>query len=48
LILVGTFTAILASIPKADVWTLKVKKVFGLLLIVVGEYFLIKAGMMWV
>lgn len=44
LILVGTFTAILTSIPKADEWTLKIKKVFGLLLIALGEYFLIKAG----
>ena len=47
LILVGTFTAILASLPKADEWTLKIKKVFGLLLIALGEYFLIKAGSMW-
>lgn len=44
LILVGTFTSILTSLPKADVWTLKIKKVFGLLLIALGEYFLIKAG----
>jgi len=47
LIVVGTFTAILASLPKADAWMLKIKKVFGLLLIALGEYFLIKAGSMW-
>jgi len=48
LILVGTFTAVLTSLPKADAWTLKIKKVFGLLLIALGEYFLIKAGSMWI
>jgi len=47
LILVGTFTAILSSLPKADAWMLKIKKIFGLLLIALGEYFLIKAGSMW-
>jgi len=47
LIFVGTFTAVLTSLPKADAWTLKIKKVFGLLLIALGEYFLIKAGSMW-
>ena len=48
ILLVGTSTAMLASLPKADAWTLKVKKVFGLLLIALGEYFLIKAGGMWI
>ncbi len=48
LLLVGTSTVILASLPKADVWTLRIKKIFGLLLIVLGEYFLIKAGGMWI
>jgi thiol:disulfide interchange protein DsbD len=48
LLLVGTFTGILTSLPKIDAGTLKIKKIFGLLLILLGEYFLIKAGMMWV
>ncbi|OIO81451.1 MAG: hypothetical protein COW11_00750 [Candidatus Omnitrophica bacterium CG12_big_fil_rev_8_21_14_0_65_43_15] len=48
LIIVGTFTAVLASLPKADAWTLKIKKVFGIILILLGEYFLIKAGAMWI
>ena len=48
LVLVGTFTGILTSLPKAEAWTLKIKKAFGLLLIALGEYFLIKAGSMWV
>jgi len=47
LLLVGTSTAILASLPKSDIWTLRIKKVFGLLLIALGEYFLIKAGLLW-
>lgn len=48
LLLVGMSTALLTSLPKADAWVLKVKKVFGLLLIALGEYFLIKAGGMWI
>lgn len=47
LILVGTFTVILTSLPKAGAWMLRIKKAFGLLLIALGEYFLIKAGSMW-
>ena len=47
LLIIGTSAAILTSLPKADAWTLKVKKAFGLLLVGLGEYFLIKAGMMW-
>lgn len=48
LILVGTFTAVLTSLPKSDIWMLRVKKIFGLLLIGLGEYFLIKAGGLWI
>ena len=47
LIVIGTFTAILVSLPRADAWAGKIKKIFGFLLIALGEYFLIKAGTMW-
>jgi thiol:disulfide interchange protein DsbD len=44
LIVVGTFTGLLSSIPKSGVWMVRVKKGFGFLMIGVGEYFLIKMG----
>ncbi len=44
LIVVGTFTGTLASLPKAGSWMNIVKKAFGFLMIVIGEYFILKAG----
>ncbi|NQT07107.1 MAG: hypothetical protein HQ575_06160, partial [Candidatus Omnitrophica bacterium] len=44
LILLGTFTGLLVSMPKAGVWLERVKKTFGWILIFAGEYFLIMAG----
>ncbi len=44
MILLGTFTGLLASIPKSGVWLERVKKLFGWLLILAAEYFLIKMG----
>lgn len=44
LIVVGTFTGILSSLPRAGVWIVRIKKGFGFLMIIVGEFFIIKAG----
>ena len=44
LIVLGTFTGLLTSLPKAGVWMERIKKVFGWILIFVGEYFLITMG----
>lgn len=44
LIIVGTFTGLLASLPKSGGWMVKVKKGFGLLMILLAEFFIIKAG----
>jgi thiol:disulfide interchange protein DsbD len=44
LIAAGTFSGLLANLPKSGKWTETVRKGFGLLLILVGEYFLIEAG----
>ena len=41
---VGTFTGLLANLPKSGWWTEAIKKVCGFLLILVGEYFLLEAG----
>ena len=44
LVLLGTFTGLLITLPKAGAWLEKVKKIFGWLLIFAGEYFIFMAG----
>ena len=44
LLILGTFAGALASLPRAGAWMVTVKKVFGLGMILVGEYFLVKMG----
>lgn len=46
LILVGTFSGLITSLPKPGVWMERVKKLLGFVLIGIGEYFLIKMGQM--
>ncbi len=48
LIILGTFSGLLASLPRAGRWTVRIKKLFGWVLIGAGEYFLIQAGMLWI
>jgi len=40
----GTFAGILAYLPKAGGWTVKVQRAFGVLLLLAGEYLLLEAG----
>lgn len=44
LIIIGTFAGIAASLPKSGSWLNRVKIVFGILLILCAEYFIIIAG----
>ncbi len=48
LIILGTFTGLLANVPKAGAWMVRIKKIFGWILVGMGEYFLITAGKLWV
>jgi thiol:disulfide interchange protein DsbD len=48
LIILGTFSGVLGSLPKAGVWMVYVKKAFGIIMLALGEYFLITAGQYWV
>ena len=41
---VGTFSSFLASIPRSGAWMVKIKKTMGLLMLVMAQYFFIKAG----
>ena len=44
LIALGTFTGIILSMPKAGAWMDRIKKVFGWILVLAGQYFLFAAG----
>ena len=46
LMLLGIFSGMLASLPKAGVWTVRVKKAFGIAMLVVGAYFLYMSATM--
>lgn len=48
LILIGTFAGLMTSLPRSGVWMEKIKKGFGIMMIIVGEYFLIKMGQLMV
>lgn len=48
LILLGTFTGLLASLPRSGAWLSRVKKAFGWLLLFAAEYLFIKAGGLWI
>jgi len=40
----GTFAGLLADLPKAGRWTVKVQRAFGVVLLLAGEYLLLEAG----
>ena len=44
MILLGTFTGLLSSLPKSGAWLERVKKGFGWVLILAAEYLFIKTG----
>ena len=44
LILVGTFSGLLSRLPKSGPWLVAIKRFCGLMLLVSGVYFIIKAG----
>ncbi len=44
LLAVGTFSSFLAAIPKSGVWMIRIKKSMGVLMLILAEYFFVKAG----
>ena len=46
LIILGTFSNII--IPKSGQWLVRTKRVMGWLLILIGQYFLIQGGRLWI
>ena len=47
LLAVGTFTGLMAAIPRSGEWMNRIKKLLAIFMIGLAEYFLIKAGMMF-
>ncbi len=43
-LLVGTFSGLLAVLPGSGEWMVTIKKILGLIMIALAEYFLIKSG----
>ncbi len=46
-IIVGTFTGLLTSLPRSGIWMRRVQRFFGFVMILVAEYFFIKTGEFW-
>jgi cytochrome c-type biogenesis protein len=44
LIIIGTFAGALSRLPKSGKWMIAVKKIFGYIMIAMGEYFLVQMG----
>jgi thiol:disulfide interchange protein DsbD len=47
LVVVGVSSGSLGRLPRAGAWMLTVKKVFALLMLAMGEYYLLQAGQVW-
>jgi thiol:disulfide interchange protein DsbD len=45
LVVVGLFSGTLATLPKAGAWMLWIKKVAGIVMIAMAEYYFVQAGM---
>jgi thiol:disulfide interchange protein DsbD len=43
-VVLGTFTGLLARLPRSGAWLASVKNGFGILLLLAGEYLLVEAG----
>ena len=48
LVLVGVFSGTLARLPRSGAWMSWVKRGFGILMLGVAEYYLIKMGQLWI
>ncbi len=47
LILMGTFAGLLSSLPRSGPWMERISRLAGWILLAMGEYLLINAGMLW-
>src|SRR5213592_4261685 len=47
LVVVGFFSGALAALPRAGVWMSWIKKAAGVVLLLMAEYYFVKAGQVW-
>src|SRR5205814_414480 len=47
LMIVGVFSGVLAILPKPGAWMIWIKKVAGVVLLLMAEYYFVKAGQVW-
>jgi len=48
LVVVGLSSGSIAKLPRAGAWMLWVKRIFAILMVGVAEYYLLKAGELWI
>lgn len=46
-VVAGTFSGVLSSLPSSGAWMVKVKKGFGWAMILLAQFFLVRAGLYW-
>ncbi|OQX13276.1 MAG: hypothetical protein BWK76_16490 [Desulfobulbaceae bacterium A2] len=44
LLLAGTFSGVLAALPRSGLWLVRIKKMLGLVMLALAEYFFLQAG----
>ena len=44
MIILGTFSSALAALPRSGDWMVRIKKAFGVIMILIAEYLLLEAG----
>lgn len=47
LILVGTFSSVLAALPKSGKWMNYITVILGFMMLLLAEYYFVRAGMFW-
>ena len=47
LIVVGTFSGLAAALPRPGPWMVRIKKILGLMMLALAQYYLVSAGRAW-
>ena len=47
LVVVGLFSGALAALPRAGTWMVWIKRAAGVVLLLMAEYYFVKAGQVW-
>jgi thiol:disulfide interchange protein DsbD len=47
LVVVGLFSGTLSALPRAGAWMSWIKKAAGVVLLLMAEYYFVKAGQVW-